>query len=244
MPSDRLFLFHWETDFCTPVFVVALILYCYFFFLLRAFSPLAAPLLKAAALCEVTACLAVFLWSYFAAMCMDPGFLPYSWVATQRTRYAWEEQLDGLAIRPDQVEFAQAHKPPFASFSRQSGRFVMRADHICGWVANWVGKRNHKQFGWLLSALSLIAWRLLGRPWGGVSDFVALAIEGCFGVVFFVAGVEVLSDLCHNRTQLQRWGGERGEAFRCSQGLREVCGRKPLWCWCVPTPAFDEDPFE
>jgi hypothetical protein len=251
MPSDRLFLFHWEIQLGPPIFVLLLVFYCYFCFLLRTFFALPSTFLKITAFFEVTACLSIFLWSYFAAMCMDPGFLPYNWIATQRTLYSWEEQLDGLAIRPDQIEFAQSHKPPFASFSRQSGRFVIRADHICGWIANWVGKRNYKQFGllifWgLLLAASLFLWRfftLRRAQLGGLSDMMALTIEGIFGVIFLVMGSSVLADLCQNQTQLERWGGAQAEGRQCSQGFREVCGRKPLWSWCVPTPAFGENPF-
>jgi hypothetical protein len=207
--------------------------------------------LKTAAFFEVTVCLILFSWSYFAAMCMDPGFLPYDWVTSQRSLYSWEEQLDGLAIRPDQIDFARSHKPPFASFSKQSGRFVIRGDHICDWVANWIGKRNYKQFALLIiwgmiSIVSLVIWSLVKEGSDGpraVSEIIAYMIEAVFSLLFLFVGSQVCVDVCNDQTQIQRWDGREG-AGGCKQGCREVCGGGPACLWCIPTPAFGEDPFE
>jgi hypothetical protein len=99
----------------------------------------------------------------------------------------------------------------------------------------------------LLLAGSILAWRFVTwkqDAWSGLSNVVAFGIEGTFAIGFLVVGIGVLRDLCRNQTQLQRWSGERGDAPECSQGFREVCGRKALCSWCVPTPAFGENPFE
>jgi hypothetical protein len=251
MPSDRLFLYQWEIDLCTPIFVTSLAIYCYVCFLTQTFACLPSATLKAIAFLQVTLCIAFFSWSYFAAMCMDPGFLPYDWVNTQRLLYSWEEQLDGLAIRPDQIDFAQGHKPPFASFSKQAGRYVIRADHVCGWVANWIGKRNYKQFALLLfwgmmSVISIAIWSLVkSRTEPGLKSFeiVAYAIEAVFAIFFAVMGFEVVSDLCHDQTKIQRWEAPGRAQLACRQGCKEAFGRGTAWLWCVPTPAFGEDPF-
>jgi hypothetical protein len=196
---------------------------------------------------ESTFCIILFLWSYFAAMCMDPGFLPYTWVTTQKTQYTWQEQLSGLAIHSDQIQFAKSHKPPFASFSKQSGRFVIRADHICIWIANWVGQRNHKQFTLLLvwglaSALSLHGWCLLADPPKTFSRFFVAMICLTFAFSFFTFLVILGWDMCHNQTQIERWDG-RGEGRNGVRGCRAVFGRDPLYMWCIPTPAFGPNPF-
>lgn len=100
--------------------------------------------------------LVMFLWSFLYSACSDPGFLPFDWKTLKQEnefgsvflvqKVGWRRQLSGLAINDDQIEYAKKNCPPFATFSRSAGRFVVRADHICGWTGNWIGKRNHKQF--------------------------------------------------------------------------------------------------
>ena len=255
MPSDRLFCEHWEMSLCMPIFVHLLVLYCFILFILGTwrFLPTA---YRVVSMIEVLASLGLFMWSYLGAMCMDPGFLPYTWVKTGRYKYTWQEQLDGLAIRPDQIEFAKNHKPPFASFSTSAGRFVMRADHVCDWVANWIGKRNHKQFilmmvwGSVFSG-SLFAWRFwrtgdfmkdhFGLFW---FDIFASIIEILFALVLPLVFIGVMYDLLMNTTQIQRWNGVYGEDLGCCGSCREVFGQGSPCMWIVPTPAFGENPFE
>jgi hypothetical protein len=254
--SDRIFCRHWEVDLVPPIVVSLCTLFCYAAFLFGTWRFLAGRGLRAAALIETTAAVFLFAWSYFAAVCMDPGFLPYSWVATQRLRYSWEEQLSGLAIRPDQIEFGNSHKPSFASFSTQAGRYVIRADHICGWIANWVGKRNHKQFMliafWgMVSIASLLSWSAMKNAEGAQrfpASQVCVALATVFEVVFAFLMIVALgtgcANMCNNQTQIQRWKHEDGEGRGCLADWKEVFGSGSSLLWPLPTPAFGENPFE
>lgn len=198
-----------------------------------------------------------FLWSYFSAACMDPGFLPYNWNETRKTKYKWDEQLSGLAIRQDQVEYATIHRPFMASFSKSAGRFVIRADHICGWIGNWVGKRNHKQFILMniwgsLYSLNLFLWHvpILRQiiPNDGRSLFfvyiLLIFFEGClelvFAILLFYVFVMLLDDLRKDLTKIKKWKNERGQDYSCMKATREVFGPGNVCCFVIPTPAFGD----
>jgi hypothetical protein len=256
MPTDRLFCRHWEFFPCVPFFAALIIVFCYTIFVLGTCRLLPRASLVAASLIQVTLCTSLFTWAYFGAVCMDPGFLPYSWVMSRRLMYTWEEQLSGLAIRPDQLAFGEEHKPAFASFSKQSGRFVIRGDHICGWIQNWVGKRNHKQFllinFWgIVVTVSMIVWSLLASPklekghsathkWA----IAATVLEVVFAVFFLFMMTSACCDMAHGRTQIQRMKGENGEDGRCSTSWKEIFGSGSPFLWLIPTPAFADDPFQ
>jgi hypothetical protein len=257
IPSgDRVFCRHWEINLIPPVFVGLFTVFCYSTFLFGTCRFLPGGGLRAVAFIETTAAVALFTWSYFAAVCADPGFLPYSWAATQRLRYSWEEQLSGLAVRPDQIAFGSSHRPPFASFSTQAGRYVIRADHICGWIANWVGKRNHKQFllisVWGMVAIaSLISWSVVKsevdvqrNPGTQVCVTLATIFEAISAFLMIIALGTGCTDMCNNRTQIQRWKNEEGEGRGCFSACKQVFGSGPRLLWLIPTPAFGENPFE
>jgi hypothetical protein len=244
----RRFFRHWEISPCFPLIVTFLSFYCYFYFLFETLRSFPSRLLSIFAFFETFLCFLFFLWSYFAAVCMDPGFLPYNWVKTQKTEYSWEEQLSGFAIHSDQIEFAKSHKPSFASFSSQFGRFVIRADHICEWIANWVGKRNHKQFNLLifwgfLTSVSLHFWTLMMKEERSYGHSLSLLVESSFGLSFIVLGLHEIWNICHNQTELKRWNGRTEEGLDCRRGFREVFGNGKSYLWCIPTPAFGENIF-
>jgi hypothetical protein len=194
----------------------------------------------------------LFLYTYFAAACMDPGFLPFTWVHTQRFWYSWQEQLDGLAVTEAQFAFARSHRAPGCSFSASSGRFVIRADHICGWIGNWVGKRNHKQFilfnfygFWL--GISICAFTFVQPPLFDlpravlIVELIAAGIGGVMGLSMLAMFGQLLADLAQNRTKIQRMrnvGG--GGEYSCEESMREVCGEDGIGWWICPTAAFDE----
>lgn len=201
--------------------------------------------------------LILFLWAYFAAACMDPGFLPYNWFETRKTKYNWQEQLSGLAIREDQVQYAYDHRPNIASFSKSAGRFVIRADHICGWIGNWVGKRNHKQFILMnfwgsMYALNLFVWHIpiiqQIMPSEDHSLFFVYILlvffEGCVEIVFaillFYVFIMSLDDLRKDLTKIKKWKNEKGQDYSCLKATREVFGPGNICCFVFPTPAFSD----
>lgn len=150
-------------------------------------------------------------------------------------------------------------KLPFASFSKSSGRFVIRADHICGWIANWVGKRNHKQFilmllyGSLFSA-SLFGWRfarktsIKNKSFGlYFCEIFACVIECFFAFMLMGNCITYVVELSNGRTKLQNMKNNEEKDSKTANSsidaMREVCGYGSIICWICPVPAFGEDLF-
>ncbi|OHT11711.1 DHHC zinc finger domain containing protein [Tritrichomonas foetus] len=205
------------------------------------------------ALIETTIITFLFLWSYLSASCMDPGYLPYYWYQTQNDWYPWEEQLSGLATTETQCVFVDMHeRPNNAAFSRSAGRFVIRGDHICDWICNWVGKRNHKQFFLLiiygsLYCLSMIFWTLFVKS-SKVSQLryslivVSLVLEIVFAFALIITFVSRFIMVLSNQTQIQVYKNQIPEPKESwIESLEEICGPGTKLCWFIPTPAFGKE---
>ncbi|OHT06220.1 DHHC zinc finger domain containing protein [Tritrichomonas foetus] len=253
MPADRLFCRHWEIRLCIPIFVIFVINYCVVAFFVATFPILTPNHLKIVSPIVLTIEFVLFGWSYLSASFSDPGFLPYDWVRTKNTWYSWEDQLTGFALRPDQIQFAQNHHPPYASFSTLSGRYVIRADHFCGWITNWVGKRNHKQFilmnfyGFLfcstLCVFKMFTSESLFKTNRNlfIVDVAATLFELSFAFTLFGFLCSNLWNMFLNRTQIQKWKNTTGKNTRRCNGCREVFGDGNPCLYCIPTHAFGKD---
>jgi len=182
---------------------------------------------------------------------MDPGFLPYNWIETRKSKYLWQEQLNGLAILKEQFDFALNNPRPIeASFSHSSGRFIIRGDHICGWISNWVGKRNHKQFFLLMFwgsffVYSLAFPRLLPGPSleNCTNDLIyslanlASIIEIIIATLLLCGFISEILEIKQNVTKIQKWKNIKSDT---DNGFEEVFGKTSKLMWFIPTPAFNE----
>lgn len=265
----RYFLRGWECKPFMPIVVVILILFttishfvCFFphqYIAAQIITPI-----------FIAFFLVLFVWSYFAAVCMDPGYLPYNWIQTKKYSYTWQEQLSGLAVTNEQFNFAltKENRPPKCSFSHSAGRYVIRADHICGWVANWIGKRNHKQFILMnlyggLFALSLTTGpffvkKIFSLPLNLLfTGLFAFSLEISFAFSLLAMFGTNLVDLARNRTKLHRMRDEVNSSEQLNEktelnetiyerkismkdSMQEVCGNSSCLSWLIPLPAFDD----
>jgi hypothetical protein len=249
--SDMCFCGFWKGGSCMPFAITVLTLYCYSIFIISSFLRFPFPSLQFASLLESTATTFFFLITYLSAVFRDPGFLPFHWHPPGRTKYSWRELMSGTLVRSDQsVVVARGPRPPGCSFSRSYGRYVIRADHVCCWIANWVGKRNHKQFllmmvwGSLASA-SLFAWRFAPRrtPDGAELglDIAAAVVEAVFAVVLAASAWQFGCEAASGATRVDRFRGIKGRpAETAVDGLRDVCGDGSVCCWMCPAAAFPD----
>ena len=258
LPNNRskYFLRHWMCQPLMPIVSMLISFFCFAEYLVVA-VPRQYLAIQIISTFLVTITFFLFVWSYFGAVCMDPGFLPFDWARTRRFYYSWQEQLTGFAVTESQINFARQsqNRPPHCSFSSSFGRYVIRADHICGWIANWVGKRNHKQFMLLnlwggISAILMFAFHFgVKEDLFNLDDIgfmsvqlIGMAFDAAFALCLLGMFCSCLIDLARNRTKIQRMRGEAGETgkYTFRESMEEVCGNgnKCLWCW--PTPAFDE----
>jgi hypothetical protein len=162
--------------------------------------------------------------------------------------------MAGTVTTKVQHEYVRAvPRPPGCSFSRSSGRYVIRADHICGWIANWVAKRNHKHFilfmWWgAVASLSLFAWRWIPQSdlkkqshWMWVVELTATVAEGVFGFCLLLAGPSFCVGVLSARTKLQRMKGEDARQVGRMEALRQVFGDGSVVAWAWPTDAFGDE---
>lgn len=89
----------------------------------------------------------IWIISYFSAVCKSPGYLPFYWAVEKKEIFTYEQQMDGIATNEDQRTFAVTNlRPERGSYSSQARRLVLKSDHICKWIANWVGLKNYRYF--------------------------------------------------------------------------------------------------
>lgn len=255
-PKGRLFFRHWEIRPFMPIFVTILIstgVACFFFLHLPYIEGRNTKIACSFFMILFTV---LFFWSYFSSVCSDPGFLPYNWALTQKYWYTWEEQLTGLAQTQEQYDFVKDHpRPPHVSFSRTYGRFVIRGDHICDWISNWVGKRNHKQFilmlvyGSCLTLTMLIGIGLMNDRSKNIGQFgymmvvVCLVFEILFSILLILTTLLNIYQLLDNKTSIEVWNNRNNQKLGVIRSMREICGQDPIICFLCPTPAFREDSF-
>lgn len=115
----------------------------------------------------------LFFMGYIFTTCMftlvfshlkDPGYLPFYFPyyynteneKERRTSFTQDEMRWGLAIDEEQIKWARAQpRPDRVCFSEAVGYYVIRGDHICTYINNWVGLYNHRWFVILLVHLVL-----------------------------------------------------------------------------------------
>lgn len=100
----------------------------------------------------------------------DPGYLPYYFPAMYynqdpespgnqndktdsnnikygRKTFTLDELRSGTAIHQEQIDWARnQRRPERIRFSAGIGYFIVRGDHICQYINNWVGLYNHRWF--------------------------------------------------------------------------------------------------
>lgn len=250
----RYFFRYWEIHGTMPVIVSGLVLFAYFTYLYAVCPDLPSKASKLSSLIIISVSMIMFFVCYFLTMCMDPGFLPFNWHDTKKSFYTWQEQISGLAYTEDQFKWVNDHeKPPTASFSKSSGRYVLRADHICGWIGNWIGKRNYKQF--MLMALygaiftdSIFITRFVPqrnlklRSKNLYSCDISIAVlTGLFGLILTGQFIACLIDVIQNVTQINKWKNTERKKIPIIQAFRNICGDSFPLFWICPYPAFPKD---
>ena len=189
-------------------------------------------------------------FAYFATICKGPGYAPFNWAQSRKTKYTWLEMMQNMAIYQQQVNYAkQSERPPRSSFSIDARRYVLRADHFCLWAQTWIGVKNHRHFllmGWycfaymlanigfrywwyIYSVKSFKWWTLFG--WATIA---ALLASGFFAIYHFCVSVK---NVVRNVTAVEAYNKRRIQAMNhgCLGNCEEICGtRKCLLCWPLP----------
>ena len=142
------FIGHWRKNLAIPIIVgifYFVTISCYFVDTYNTFPNLTYLILSYFFTSFSFIC---FIIGYYAIIIKGPGYVPYNWFETHKTKYTWEESMRNIAIYNDQVKFAQSSvdRPRRSCFSKEARRFVLRADHYCKLGKSWIGLKNYRYF--------------------------------------------------------------------------------------------------
>lgn len=202
-----------------------------------------------------------FIWivSYFCACCRSPGYLPFYWSVEKKEVFTYEQQMDGVCTNDEQKQFATYnYRPERGSFSQQARRLVLKADHICKWIANWVGLKNYRYFYqtvlWFL--IYFIDWfvvfilvfvRIGQDGWktrvGNIGILVCVIPIGGFLIFVIIIFRRHTRYTVHNTTTLQQFRLKKNADkhnyydLGCWNNCVQVFGpAKCCICWFFPVP--------
>jgi hypothetical protein len=257
----RYFVNQWE---CQPRYPAGVILgFCvsFFFAIFSIFSLHSGT--QEIVLAAITS-FTFLLWliSYLCAVFSSPGYIPFFWVVERGERFTYDQQMSGVITTKDQFDFANNNeRPERASLSKQARRMVLRADHICPWIANWVGLKNYRWFMLKLiwSILYFANWFVvlafdaveMKRKWRTDASFIgmlccALPAFG-FGGFIVVIFTRHFGFSTHNTTTLQEFKKKKLKDkhnyydLGCWRNCESVMGPgKCCLCWFFPVPIFRE----
>ncbi|KAK8877962.1 palmitoyltransferase pfa5 [Tritrichomonas musculus] len=202
-----------------------------------------------------------FFWivSYFCACCRSPGYLPFYWAVEKKEVFTFEQQMDGVCTNDEQKEFACYNgRPERGSFSQQAHRLVLKADHICKWIANWVGLKNYRYFYLkvLWSIIYFLCWfidfilvfvRIGQNGWktkvGNIGMLICVLPMLGFFVFIFIIFRRHTRYTIHNTTTLQQFRLKKNPDkhnyydLGCWNNCVQVFGpEKCCICWFFPVP--------
>jgi len=257
---DSYFCNQWEFSFKFPGMVIALIIFAFGAGVWSAFNSMNASTRNTFLIIGVVIFI-IWGFAYFEAMCSSPGFLPWYWAVERREKYSFEEQMGGVITNDEQYEFAfENDKPERGSLSKQARRIVLRADHICKWISNWVGLKNYRYFFiqliwfcimfiYFFAILGFDIYSIFTKGWVNGFQHIVLFIVAIPVVLFFIFFVIVffrhVRYLVTNNTTLHELKAERtGDMTNpydlgCWNNCTETLGPGiccPLWFLPVPLP--------
>ncbi|EAY16434.1 DHHC zinc finger domain containing protein [Trichomonas vaginalis G3] len=257
---DQYFCNHWECHFGYPMIVILLVIASFIFGIWSIVD-----LFEDKNLIIFVTIFSVFflLWliSFLLAMCKSPGYLPWYWAVEKGTEYTFQEQMDGIITNENQYNFAlQNARPERATLTKKGRRFVLRADHICPWIANWLGLKNYRHFiqflFWNFSLFVcffvLFVYQIYDAAKNGwktrastIGTFICALPDIPFFIFFLIILFRHLYYLCTNTTTLQELkahnGDDESEEYYnpynngCRNNCAEVMGPHYCCClWCCP----------
>jgi hypothetical protein len=193
-------------------------------------------------------------FSYFATIVIGPGYYPFNWAETKKREYSWEEQMDGVAVNDDQVEYvAQNDHPVRCSWSKEARRYVIRADHFCKWTKTWVGVKNHRYFILttlycflfctfdLLGLLPEVLTNIKSKTTTSITIRISASILIIVDLLMIFFSLKLLFpsliNLSKNITQTEKHNKKICDYSKptCLDNFEEICGPKnAILCWIFP----------
>ena len=181
---------------------------------------------------------------------MNPGYLPFYYSQDKKKHYTLDEIKSGTAITQEQFAYASKQlRPARCSFISSQGRYVLRADHYCKYVGNFIGIYNHRFFQLTMFYIGfydlyyfilIIFQKFKGTYPLSIYEFIFQLVTS------FLFGFLLLNNLrfhiclvSKNITYLESMKGKQYSEYDngCMRNYEEVCApRKYLPLWILPIP--------
>ena len=207
----------------------------------------------------LTVFMILFAYSYVAAILVGPGYLPFYYPLRISQGPTRPDYLSGLVTRDDQMEYSKNTVYPNRSrYFNKARRIVIRPDHLCAWLASFVGKKNHKLFFlfnfWGVIYISLFCYSCVRTLFEtiftiGSDTLLFFAIVIFYTILGFsflcLTGnflQQNLRQITLNRTQFEIMKNMPALLHRMHpwyKNWEEVFGSISEWyLWLLPIPAF------
>ena len=258
------FLNQWEVSILYPSIIIVLTLLAYIFGTWSIFTTT-----KGATkwvLFVIGLVIYIVWWiAYLNAMFRSAGYLPWYWYIEKREQYTYEEQMGGIITNRAQSEFCSSlERPERAILSTKARRIVLRADHICKWIGNWVGLKNYRYFFvqliWFvflfLYFFLVLIFEIVDMAQNGwetraprIMVLILCIPIFLFFIFFMIVFVRHIRYLVTNNTTVHELKSERTHDFTnpydlgCWQNCIETMGPAkycPIWFLPIPIPRTND----
>ena len=188
---------------------------------------------------------------YFVTHFSNPGILPWYWATTKQRVYTIEELRGGFATNQDQVQWGKTHDWPIRGFfSGHHGCIVLRADHFCSYISQWIGLKNNRYFvqSVFYCTISLFHYEVLFFKVYQDPEFVRTSFT-YIGFILAVTGFlflhgpqlfSVLWRVATNKTFIELYFGQENVYSKdIISNFEEIFGTRklfPLWFFPIPLP--------
>jgi hypothetical protein len=262
VPSTRrYYINHWRIELGFPI-AVLFVIYSSYAVLMLLIVPNVSFIGWKIIFVETVTCI-FFGYTYVAAILIGPGYLPFFYPEP----ISKGDDLSGMVVDAHHVPYAKARPyPRRCRFFKSVGRAVIRPDHLCAWLASFVGKKNHKLFFlfnfWGVIYISVhmccgfravIDLVYVSNTRREIIRYAVICLYLILSFSFFLlTGSFLCQNIVHiqqNRTQFEMMKGFRPTAFRLYPWYRnweEIFGSIDQWyLWLWPSQAFaDVDDYE
>ena len=258
------FLNQWEVSILYPAIIIGLTLLAYIFGTWSLFTTTTGA--TKWALFAIGLIIYIVWWiAYLNAMFRSAGYLPWYWYIEKREKYTYEEQMGGVITNRAQSDFCNSlERPERAILSTKARRIVLRADHICKWIGNWVGLKNYRYFFvqliWFvflfLYFFLVIIFEIVDMAQNGwetraprIMVLILFIPVFLFFIFFMIVFVRHIRYLVTNNTTVHELKSQRTHDFTnpydlgCWQNCVETMGPAkycPIWFLPIPIPRSND----